>query len=169
MTTTLKLDWPAARTSAVLAVIERPDTTLTSQQLAAVWAGLELYADVSATLKLDWPASLIDALVEDLERYLQGNPRYREELTAAVTDIRGYREAVAAVKAMSKGPDDPATLKVSILLGLLSDAYRAGVSDATCASSSDPDEILTAESNADGFKVSIEATLDELGITWARP
>ncbi len=97
MTTTLKLDWPPARTRAVLAVIERPDTTLTTQQQAALWNDLAPYRDEEATIKVDWPGSWIDALLADLDTHMQGTLRDRDELTAAVTDIRGYRDTVAAI------------------------------------------------------------------------
>ncbi len=102
MTTTLKLDWPASRTSAVLRAIERPDTVLTDQQRTTVWTGLELYHDVPATLKLDWSERVIEALVRDLTTHLRSRPPDSDELTAAIEDIQGYRGAVAAVKTMRR-------------------------------------------------------------------
>ncbi len=113
MTTTLKLDWPPARTRAVLAVIERPDTTLTNQQQAALWNDLASYRDVDATIKVDWPVSWIDALVADLETYTQGSLRDSAELIAAVTDIRGYRETVVAIAEGFTAADALAWLGIS--------------------------------------------------------
>lgn len=102
MTTTLKLDWPAARIEAVLAVLERPDTILLDPQRSTMWNDLDFFRGVDATIKVDWPAEWIDEFARMLEAHRRGSPHENPELVAAIQDIRGYRAAVAEVIAMTR-------------------------------------------------------------------
>lgn len=105
MSYTLKLDWPAYRLGAVVAVLDAFGPAAAKQDLA-LW--LPANPDDEFILKLDWSDQQIEAvcavLTDVLKRpydndipYHAGMP-VREliaQVDAASTDIRTYREAVA--------------------------------------------------------------------------
>ena len=87
-TTSLKVDWPEPVIQAVWdALVDQPDLREAS--------GLELYLGVSeATIKMSLTPAQLDLLEAELDRHSDS-----EHVATALRDIRGYREAVAAVKA----------------------------------------------------------------------
>jgi hypothetical protein len=116
-TTTLKLDWSAARIAAVVAALK-------GRSVAEARRDLEPYLSVGepgATLKLSWPPALIAAVVTTLDAYMgqleTDALRARDNepglsyadivatqatIHAAAREIREYRAAVAAVIAENR-------------------------------------------------------------------
>jgi hypothetical protein len=112
VTTTLKLDWAAERTQVVLGVLAAYRGTPIPGRLMN---DLAPYREAEATIKLDWPKEWIRHLVwilekslhtsEEIEAFIAATDSPDEvdkeaqaHVRAAIEDIRGYREAVEAVK-----------------------------------------------------------------------